>query len=252
MTGPTLTVGGHASGTPAILPITSNDLLVPAKEYHSYVTAGLSTLASQVDALAADVRSGNIGAARAAWLPAHLTYERLGAAYGSFGDFDQEIDGRPDGLIGGLGSPHWTGFYRLEYGLWHGQSTGELTAAATTLAADVGALQQSWLATEINLLDIGLRTHEILENALEFQLSGHDDYGSGTSLATTQANITGTLELLTILHPLLVTRYAALPAVYTWLDRLKALLEAAKTPSGQWIPVSQLGAGRRDPWRRAW
>src|SRR5580700_3920455 len=64
MTGPTMTVGGHASGTPAILPVTGNDLLVPAKEYHSYVTAGLSTLAGQVGALAADVRSGNIGAAK--------------------------------------------------------------------------------------------------------------------------------------------------------------------------------------------
>ena len=63
--------------------------------------------------------------------------------------------------------------------------------------------QDAWPSTEINLLDIGLRTHEILENALEFQLSGHDDYGSGTTLATTQANITGTLELLTVLHPLL-------------------------------------------------
>ena len=246
MTGPTLTVGGHASGTPAILPITSNDLIVPGKEYHSYVTAGLSTLASQVGALAADIRSGNIGAAKAAWLPAHLSYERLGAAYDSFGDFDQEIDGRPDGLTGGVNSPKWTGFYRLEYGLWHGQSAHELTGTANTLAANVGALQQSWPSTEINLLDIGLRTHEILENALEFQLTGHDDYGSGTTLATTQANITGTLELLTILHPLLVTRYAALPAVYTWLDRLNALLEAAKTPNGRWIPAAQLRASSRE------
>ena len=66
--------------------------------------------------------------------------------------------------------------------------------------------------------------HEILENALEFQLTGHDDYGSGTTLATTQANITGTLELLAILHPLLVPRYAALPAVSASLDRLNTLL----------------------------
>ena len=37
--------------------------------------------------------------------------------------------------------------------------------------------------------DIGLRTHEILENTLQFQLTGHDDYGGGTTLATTLANI---------------------------------------------------------------
>jgi iron uptake system component EfeO len=246
ITGPTVAVGGHAGGTPAILPITSNDLLAPAKEYHAYVTAGLSTLATQVDALASDVRSGNIGAAKTAWLPAHLTYERLGAAYDSFGDFDQEIDGRPDGLTGGVGSSQWTGFYRLEYGLWHGQSPRELTSVADSLATSVTALQTSWPSTEINLLDIGLRTHEILENALEFQLTGHDDYGSGTTLATTQANITGTLELLDILHPLLVTRYPGLPAAYTWLDRLNTLLNQAKTPNGQPSPVSQLAESSRE------
>jgi iron uptake system component EfeO len=246
ITGPVTTVGGHAGGTPAIVPITSNDLLQPASEYHAYVTAGLTTLLSQASALAAEVRAGNLGAARGAWLPAHLTYERLGAAYDSFGSFDEAIDGRPDGFAVGTSSSQWTGFYRLEYGLWHGQSAQQLTPVAAKLVADIRALRASWPGTEINLLDIGLRTHEILENALEFQLTGHDDYGSGTTLATTQANITGTLELLSILHPLLVTRYAGLPAVYTWLDRLSTLLNQDKMPNGQWIAVSQLSVSSRE------
>jgi iron uptake system component EfeO len=84
ITGPTTVVAGHAVGTPAILPITSNDLLAPARQYHGYVAAGLVTLASQSAALAADVRAGNLGAAKTAWLTAHLTYERLGAAYDAF------------------------------------------------------------------------------------------------------------------------------------------------------------------------
>ena len=58
------------------------------------MAAGLNTLAGQAGALAADVRGGNLGAARTAWLTAHLTYERLGAAYDAFGDFD-ERDRRP-------------------------------------------------------------------------------------------------------------------------------------------------------------
>jgi iron uptake system component EfeO len=245
ITGPTVVIGGHTRGTPAILPITSNDLLAPASEYHAYVAAGLSTLAGQAGVLAADVRSGNLGAARSAWLTAHLTYERLGAAYDAFGPFDAEIDGRPDGLAGGVNSPQWTGFYRLEYGLWHGQSAHELSGVADTLGANVRALLKSWPGTEINLLDIGLRAHEILENALEFQVTGHDDYGSGSTLATTQANIAGTLELLTVLHPLLVPRYTGLPAVYTWLDRLQSLLNQGKRPNGQWIPVSELSESSR-------
>jgi iron uptake system component EfeO len=245
ITGPTVVVGGHASGSPAILPITSNDLLGPARQYHAYVAAGLNTLVGQTDAVAADVRGGNLSAARNGWLTAHLTYERLGAAYDAFGNFDDEIDGRPDGLAGGVSSPQWTGFYRLEYGLWHGQSARELTGVADTLAADVHALRTSWPSTEINLLDIGLRTHEILENALEFQLSGHDDYGSGSTLATTQANVTGTLELLTVLHPLLTVRYSELPAVDSWLDRLTTLLNHNKRRNGLWVPVSGLSQSSR-------
>jgi iron uptake system component EfeO len=244
ITGPTVTVSGQASGTPAILPMTNDDLYGPEREYHAYVAAGLNTLASQVGAVAADVRGGNLGGAKAAWLTAHLTYERLGAAYDAFGPYDLQIDGRPDGLAGGVDSPQWTGFYRLEYGLWHGQGRAELTGVADTLARDVNALRAAWPSTEIELLDLGLRTHEILENALEFQLTGHDDYGSGSTLATTGANITGTLELLAVLHPVLAARYTALPAVYTWLDRLQALL-AQERPNGQWVPVAQLSLTAR-------
>ena len=129
--------------------------------------------------------------------------------------------------------------------MWHGQSAAALTSVADTLAANIRALRTSWPSTEINLLDIGLRTHEILENALEFQLTGHDDYGSGSTLATTQANIQGTLELLTILRPLLAGRYAGLPAVYTWLDRLQSLLNQDKGPNGQWLAVSGLTSSSR-------
>jgi iron uptake system component EfeO len=248
ITGPTEKVPGHTPGAAAILPVTDNDLYTPANEYHKYVTAGLVTLVSQVialnSAIQGAIKSGNLAAARSAWLPAHLTYERLGAAYDSFGDFDGEIDGRADGLVGGVSSPDWTGFYRLEYGLWHGQSASTLAKPSGQLVHDVRALQASWPSTEIDLLDIGLRTHEILENALQFQISGHDDYGSGTTLATTEANITGTRELLTVLHPLLAPRYTGLPAVSTWLDRLQKLIDATHTSHG-WTAVGQLPTATR-------
>jgi len=144
-----------------------------------------------------------------------------------------------------VASPKWTGFYRLEYGLWHGQSAAELAPYAGRLAANVRALLAGWPAAEIPLIDIGLRTHEVLENALEFQLTGHDDYGSGSTLATVSANITGTRELLSVLHPLLVPRYPGLPAVYTWLGRLQALVDAEHRPDGRWVPVSRLSVSAR-------
>ena len=241
--GPTVTISGHASGTPATLPMPFYDLVRPAAAYQAYVGTGLTTLSRLVATLAGDIGRGDLNAARRDWLPAHLEYERLGAAYDAFGAFDDEIDGRADAL--GVSSPQWTGFYRLEYGLWRGQSAAELTPVADTLLSDVKALLASWPHQEIALLDLGLRTHEILENALEFQLSGHDDYGSGSTLATTLANVDGTRELLSLLHPLLVPRYAALPAVSTSLDRLQAALEREHRPDGTWVPVSGLTTSAR-------
>jgi iron uptake system component EfeO len=246
LTGPVVRIGGQQAGDPGILPITTTDLLGPAKQYQAYVTTGLGTLARQVGRLTAQIRAGRLGAARAAWLPAHLTYERLGAAYGTFGNYDTEIDGRPDGLPGGVHDPAFTGFYRIEDGLWHGQSAAQLAGPAAKLDHDVTALRRFWPSMELDLLDLGLRTHEILENALQFQLTGRDDNGSGTTLATTDANITGTIELLTVLHRLLVPRYHGLPAVYTWLGRLHHLLMAARQRNGTWTPVSKLTVAQRE------
>jgi iron uptake system component EfeO len=244
LTGPTVIVGGHAKGTPAMLPVTYNDLYPLEKEYARYTEGGLQLLARQTTALAAAVRGGNLAAARRGWLTAHLQYETLGAAYDAFGSYDDEIDGRADAL--GTGNPKWTGFYRLEYGLWHGQSGHELTAVADTLNTNVHQLLAWWPSQQIPLIDIGLRTHEIMENALEFQLTGHDDYGSGTTLATVLANIEGTRYLLSLLRPLLAPRYAQLPEVYTGLTFLQSLVAKERLRSGWWVPVSALPAATRE------
>ncbi len=54
--------------------------------------------------------------------------------------------------------------------------------------------------------DLGLRAHEILENTVQFELTGRTDYGSGTNLATARANLDGTRVLLGRLRPLLTSR----------------------------------------------
>jgi iron uptake system EfeUOB component EfeO/EfeM len=241
--GAPVTVGGHVQGTPAMLPVTYNETIPLAKKYQAYALAGLKVLARETATLAADVREGDLATAQRDWLTAHQQYQTLGAAYGTFGAYDDEIDGRADAV--GTSSPKWTGFYRLEYGLWHGQSAAVLTPVAATLDKDVNALLAWWPTQEIPLSDVGLRTHEILENALEFQLTGHDDYGSGTTLATTLANIAGTRELLGLLRPLLVPRYPGLPAVYSGLSRLQSLLEKQHLPNGRWVPVSALPTSTR-------
>jgi iron uptake system component EfeO len=236
--GVTVTVPGHATGTPAVLPVTYNDLIPLAKRYQVITETGLAVLAPETAAVAAAVRTGNLQAARKDWLTAHLQYETLGDAYDAFGSYDNEIDGRADPV--GVNSPQWTGFYRLEYGLWHGQSLRSLVPVANALNSDVHQLAVWWKTQQVPLADLGRRAHETIENALQFQLTGHDDYGSGTTLAATVANITSSRVLLALLKPLLAARYPGLSSVYSGLAQLQALLEKERLPSGRWVPVSAL------------
>jgi iron uptake system component EfeO len=249
LTGPTIVVPGNVPDPQAVVPADVSDTLAAVTSERTYVEKGLATVELQASALAADIQAGNLAEARGAWLTAHLSYELLGSAYGMFGDYDDEIDGIPDGLPGGVRDPSFSGFYRIEYGLWHGQSAADLTGPAEQLTHEIDALRTAYpgmvLYPQAALSDLALRTHEILEHTVRFQLSGADDFGSGTTLATAAANISATRAQLTMLRPLLLTRYPDLPTLYIWLNRLQQLIDAEQTSSG-WIPVGTLTTAQRE------
>jgi iron uptake system component EfeO len=232
--------GGHGASGPAIVPVTANDLLGPVREYQGHVNDGLSTLAGLTGTLAAVVRSGDRAGSEAAWLAAHLSYERLGAAYGTFGDSDGSINGTEDNLAAALTDPDFTGFHRLEYGLWHDEQMASLAPVADRLDTDVRGLRDSFPQQRIDPNDLGLRAHEIMENTLQFELTGRTDYGSGTNLATALANLDGSRAVLAVLRPLLVSRLPNLSDVDSWVDRTDRVLRSALRPDGSWTPVALL------------
>ncbi|MGW0371768.1 iron uptake transporter permease EfeU [Streptomyces coeruleorubidus] len=232
---------GGAAGAGAVVPVSEQDLAGPLRAYKAYVNRGLATLVTETRKLGDDISAGHLGAARADWLTAHRTYASLGAAYGTFEDFDQKINGRPDGLPGGVHDKDFTGFQRIEYGLWHGQPAGELKGLARQLTDDTAGLRKAFPRQDFDASDLPLRAHEILENTLQFELTGDTDQGSGTGLATADANLSGTRELLTVLRPLLTTRAPRLlPTVDADIARLQALLDAEHR-DGRWTPVDRLG-----------
>jgi iron uptake system component EfeO len=244
--GRTVKIGGHATSNGGSVPVTSTDLLAPIKEYMAYLVKGVGTLVTQTDALSAAVRSGDLAQARKAWLPAHLTYETLGAAYDAFGDYDGEINGTTAGLPGGVQDPDFTGFHRVEYGLYHGESMASLVKVTDQLDGFVHGLRRDLPQFQPQPLDIGLRSHEIMENALQFELTGKTDEGSGTNLATAYANAVGDREVLSVLRPILATRYPQLSDVDTWLNRFQALTLAQRRPDGTWTPLSRLSRSTRE------
>ncbi|MFF7189523.1 EfeM/EfeO family lipoprotein [Streptomyces sp. NPDC008222] len=244
VTGPTVRIAAGTPG-PAAAPITEHDLIPLAIDYQKWVAGGLDQVVRLTGRLQDAIDRGDLDAARKAWLPAHLEYERLGAAYDAFGGADGQINGTDAGLPGGVHDPSFAGFHRVEYGLWHGESAAGLRAPAGALVKAVHALRADWAQARMDPAQLGLRAHEILENTVQFELTGRTDYGSGSNLATARAGIDGTRAVLSRLHPLLATRDPGLPALERELDRAARTLDGFGH-DGRWTPLDRLDRAQRE------
>ena len=245
VTGPTVTVPGTHPRGPAALPVNEHDLIPPTLAYQRWITARMAELAHDTGLLKSDVDGGDLAAARRDWLTAHLVYERMGAAYDTFGDADQVINGTAPQTPGAVADPGFTGFHRIEYGLWHGEPAASLRPVASRLDSAVRGLRAQWTQARMDPANMGLRAHEIVENAEQFELTGRTDYGSGTDLATARANLDGTREILDRLGALLAPRDPGLPRLDAALDRAAAALDAQQR-HGAWTPLDRLTRAQRE------
>ncbi|MGJ5756058.1 iron uptake system component EfeO [Streptomyces puniciscabiei] len=244
VTGPTVHITAGRRG-PGVAPVSEHDLIPPALAYQKWVGGGLDEVVRLTTRLKDAIDRADLAAARSAWLPAHLEYERLGAAYDAFGDADAAVNGTDAGLPGGVHDKDFAGFHRLEYGLWHGEPAGGLRAPAAALVKAVTGLRDTWSQTRMDPAQLGLRAHEILENTVQFELTGRTDYGSGSNLATARANLDGTREVLDRLRPLLTPRYAGLPGLDKDLDRARQTLDGLRH-GDRWTPLGELSRAQRE------
>lgn len=218
--------GAGGTAPPAVVPVSEYDLEAPLKQYQDYVAPQLSTLATQVDILRASLSRGDLQGAKGNLLQAQLTWERVGAAYGSFGDIAEAIGRSPDGLPDGVADKDFTGLRRIEYGLYHGQSAADLAPVADQLAADVATLRSKLPTVTADPGDLPLRAHEILEDSLRDKLSGASDQGANAGYQETLADIDGTRVVLDELTPLLTPRRPDLvPTAKRQLDLLEQALK---------------------------
>lgn len=245
-------VGGSG---PAVVPLKAGQLVGPMLAYRRYVARLVDTLRGQVGALSLAVAAGDTPVARADWLTAHLTWLRIGqddGAYGAFGDLGRAIDGTAAGLVRGTADPAFTGFHKVELDLWAGHDLSAAAAADSAgLAALVARLTPARVTADLalgagSLTAWTLRSHEVLEDALRSSLTGDDDYGSGTDLASVTADIDATREVLGLLAALITPRAPGL--VGTASAQLRTLTAAvmATQVEGRWVPVTALPASQRE------
>jgi high-affinity iron transporter len=240
-----------AAGPTTEIPVAPAQLAGPVRSYRTYVSAQLAMLVTQVGALRSALAGGSVSQAEHAWLTAHLTWQRVGAAYDAFGTLGTKINGLATGQQVGQtpGSSVGTtfeGFHKIELDLWGQGDLAQAGVDADQLATNLATLVARFARDSIPPAELPLRTHEILEDSQRDELSGDDDYGSGTDMASVEADVSGTEVLLHLLAPLLKERAPDLvQRARVQLNRLDAAL-AATQEAGHWVPVEQVPLAQRE------
>lgn len=250
--GPDVAITGTYDGatTPGLLPVTDNDLYPALKSYTSWVQGRIPVVQRQVARLRQDLARGNTAQAKRDWVTAHMTYDTLGGAYDAFGDVGDEIDAMPSTVTPALTDPKLHGFHKVEALLWAGRKDSTIVPTVTRLAAALETLHRQF-GNEMYMTttDIGLRAHEILEDALRFEVTGMTDAGSHTGLATVSADIAGTRQALAPLASVLKPRDPDYATTTSWLSRLAAVVDGfhhGSSRSTGWTPLSKLTQLQRE------
>jgi iron uptake system EfeUOB component EfeO/EfeM len=222
--------------------------LGPLDNYRVDVGRNLVNVRADVATLAGAISAGDLAQAESDWLTAHLEWLDIGqddGAYGCFGALGGEIDGTAAGLVGGTASPQFTGFHKIELDLWTDGNLGAAAADTATLQQLLKTLLAAPIGTELPGTGAGianwvLRPHEVLEDAVRDTLTGDDDYGSGTGLASITADVAAVRQMLGLLAPVLDPLAPDLVARAN--GQLSAVLAAVDQTqiNGTWVAVSDL------------
>ena len=196
----------------------------PLSEFRVYVSRQSSVLIKAVDALSQAIGAGDLEQAQALYTPARVAYQRLAPAAQRLAELYNAINARADYFEKRESDPGFSGFHRLEYGLFDQRSTEGLAPIAQRLQADTVQLKQQLLAQSLppeQLVSIVARTlHNLADTRAN---SGEEERYSHIDLNGFAANLEATRKVVDLLRPLLTKKN---PDLQRNIDSASASLEA--------------------------
>lgn len=186
------------------------DLVGPVSDYKIYVGKEVDQLVADTQKFIEAIKAGELDKAKSLYGPARVSYERIEPLAELFSDLDGAIDSRADDHEQKEKDPGFTGFHRIEYGLFSVGSTKDAEAFADKLVTDVKDLQAriAGLSVEPKIMVGGAAG--LIEEVAASKITGEEDRYSGTDLYDFQANVDGAKKIVELLDPLLSKEDAAL------------------------------------------
>jgi FTR1 family protein len=192
-----LNVGGTAvaaNGANAAL------LASATQSYRSYVESKSVILVDRTQKFVAAIKSGDVDGAKAQFAGARAPYETIEPVAESFGNLDPEIDARVNDVE--KGTP-WTGFHKIEQGLWVKGNTKGLEPIADKLLADVKRLQTKTKGLTYQPEELANGANGLLDEVSASKITGEEDRYSHTDLSDFEANVEGSETAFGLLAPAL-------------------------------------------------
>ncbi|MFJ3986324.1 iron uptake system protein EfeO [Streptomyces fungicidicus] len=193
--------------------------------YRAYVQAQADETLPKAEAFAKAVQDGDVEAARKAYAPSRIGWERTEPVAESFGDIDPKVDVREDGLEDGQDpATDWTGWHRLEKALWQDGKIGDREKElAGRLIADLTDWRKRVGTADITPTSMANGAKELLDEVATGKVTGEEERYSHTDLVDFKANVEGAEKSYALLKP--VAREND-PALTRNLDKQFAALDA--------------------------
>ncbi|MCO8163354.1 iron uptake system protein EfeO [Pseudomonas sp. 21LCFQ010] len=217
----------------------------PLSEYRVYLSQQGSALIKAVASLQQAIEAGDLNAAQAAYLPARSAYQRIAPAAQRLAELDNTINARADYFEQREQDPGFSGFHRIEFGLFKQASLDGLAPVTQKLSADVARLKQELLAQSIapeQLTSIVIRN---LLSLAQNRSKGEEERYSHTDLNGFAANLEGARKVIDLLRPLLAKNHADLQQrLDSAVTNLDSTFNGLKSADG-YRPYDQVDAAAR-------
>lgn len=218
------------SANAAVSPL---DLVNPVADYKIYVSEKLEALVRDTKVFTDAIKAGDLAAAKKHYAPTRVSYETIEPIAELFSDLDSTIDSRADDHEKREADPGFTGFHRLEYGLFAKNSTDGLAPIADKLMADILDLRKRVGGLTFPPERVVGGAAALLEEVAATKVSGEEDRYSHTDLWDFQANVDGAKKIVDLFRPLIEQEnkdfFKKVDTNFATVDRI---LDKYKTPDG--------------------
>lgn len=196
----TVTASAHSDAEKAKPPLKA--FIGPLSEYKVYLALQSGQMIQATRTLQNAIEAGDVAAAKVAYGAARVAYRHVESVSGRIADIENAIDPVAVYLAGREQDPAFTGFHRIEFGLWRESSITGLKPVADKLAADATTLRDRLKALKFEPADLSGNSAREARRLAEGPVISGDSLYAGGDLAEFAAAVDGLEKPVSLLLPL--------------------------------------------------